>query len=179
MTTVLTRDEFGGLFKSFRESAFRLENLDLYTVPQEADEYRRFLAGEELPKTAAESEWVKFVKTCVSEGKTIQRVHAISLPLTPYIKYEIEWGYLYTSAAGEDIRLLDRANISPDLAGLKDFWLFDRKTLVIVQYDSDGRFLHGERDDSPEALKAHIDFCAILESQSTPLRAFLAQERGA
>jgi hypothetical protein len=178
MTTVLTRDEFGALFNSFRESAFRLETLDVYTVPQEADEFRRFLAGEELAKTG-EGEWVKFVKGCVSEGKMIQRVHAISLPLTPYLKYEIEWGYLYTSAAGEDIRLLDRAKMPEELSGLKDFWLFDQKTLVVVHYDSAGRFLHGERDDSPEALKAHIDFRDVLVSLATPLRAFLAQERGA
>lgn len=178
MTTVLTRDEFGALFNSFRESAFRLETLDLYTVPQEADEFRRFLAGEELAKTD-EGEWVKFVKRCVSEGKIIQRVHAISLPLTPYLKYEIQWGYLYTSAAGEDIHLLDRAKMSPDISGLKDFWLFDKKTLVFVHYDSAGRFLHGELDDSAEALKAHIDYCAVLVSQATPLRVFLAEERGA
>lgn len=178
MSTVLTRDEFGGLFKSFSNSAFRLETLDLYTVPQEASEYQRFLAGEELPNTA-DSEWVKFVRASVSEGKTIQRVHAISLPLTSYIKYEIHWGYAYTSAAGEDIRLLDRNKLSPALASVKDFWLFDEKTLVIVHYDSDGRFLHGEMDDSQETLGAYIDIRAILMSQSTPLRQFLARERAA
>ena len=178
MKTVLTREEFGALFEAFSESAFRLETLDVYTVPGEADEYRRFLAGEELP-TTGESGWVQLVKGAIGQGKVIQRVHAISLPLTPYLKYEIEWGYVYTSLAGEDIRLINRAELSPELSGLADFWLFDRKTLVIVRYDSAGRFLHGEKEDSPEAVKTHIDSYALLISQATPLRAFLAQERGA
>lgn len=178
MKTVLTREEFSELFEAFRVSAFRLETLDLYRVPSEADEYRRFLAGEELP-TTGESGWVQFVKKAVAQGKVIQRVHLISIPLTPYLKYEIEWGYLYTSLAGEDISLLNRANLSGELSGLTDFWLFDRKTLVFVRYDSEGRFLHGEKEDSLEAVQAHINSCALLISQASPLRAFLAQERGA
>lgn len=176
MTTVLTGEEFGGLFESFRESAFRLETLDAYMVSEEADEYRRFLAGDEFPKSA-DNEWVQFVKKCVGEGKTIQRVHTISLPLTPYLRYEINWGYLYTSVAGEDIYLVDRTELSAELSGLTDFWLFDRRTLVMVRYDSAGRFLHGEREDSPDEIKRHANACVQMIGQAHPLRAFLARQR--
>jgi hypothetical protein len=176
MATVLTNKEFGSLFESFRETAFRLETLDLYTVPEEAVEYRRFLAGEQLP-TSIEDEWAQFVKKTVSQGKKIRRVHIIPTPLTPYLKYEIEWGYLYASIAGEDIHLLDRAKASHKISVMKDFWLFDRETLVLMHYDSAGRFLHGEREDSPEVVKTHSDASASLVTQAVPLKTFLAQAR--
>jgi hypothetical protein len=178
MTTVLTSEEFASLFQSFKESAFRLETMDRYTVPEEAEEYQRFLSGGLVP-TTADSEWAQFVRNSTSQGKLIQRVHVIVLPLTPYLKYEIEWGYVYTSAAGEDIYLLDRATLSPELRELKDFWLFDDETLVVVRYDSEGRFLQGEREDSVELVRAHIDARARLVSQAISLRSFLAQTRSA
>ncbi len=121
---------------------------------------------------------MQLVKIAVGQSKFIHHVHAISLPLTSYLKYEIEWGYVYTSLAGEDVRLIDRAELSPELSGLTDFWLFDRKALVLVRYDSAGGFLHGEKEDSPQVVKAHVEYCALLISQATPLRAFLAQESG-
>jgi hypothetical protein len=178
MAITITSEEFSGLFGSFERSAFRLESLDTYTVPDEAVEFRRFLDGEALP-TSSEDEWARFIKKSASQNKVIQRVHVIGMPLTPYLKYEIEWGYLYSSVAGEDIYLIDRAHAPREIGQMTDFWLFDRKILVLMRYDSDGRFLHGDREDSPEIVANHCDLSEALLRQATPLKTFLTKTRNA
>src|SRR4051794_34587810 len=100
MAYTISKAKFGHQFESFKRSAFRLESLDHYSVPEEAVDYHRFLRGEELP-TSTEDEWAQFVKKSVAQGKFIQRVHVVPAQLTPYLRYEIEWGYLYSSVAGE------------------------------------------------------------------------------
>lgn len=176
--TILTSQEFGNLFESFGETAFRLETLDVYTVPREAGEYGRFLAGEFLPSTN-EHEWAQFVRRSVQQKKSIQRVHAISLPLTPYLKYEIEWGYLYSSLAGEDIFLMDRETMPPSIRAMKDFWLFDKTIMVVMQYDAAGHFLRGELEDSPTAIADGLHAITDLVSRAVPLKSFLAKMRRA
>ncbi|MHB8217078.1 MAG: DUF6879 family protein [Candidatus Sulfotelmatobacter sp.] len=174
MLLPITREEFSRLFNSFENSAFRLETLDRYTVPTEAAEYARFLAGEEIP-LSTESEWTKLVKKNASAGRIMRRVHAITAPMTPYLKYEICWGYVYSSIAGEQIYLIDRAK-APTIAAI-DFWLFDQKDLIFMRYDADGRFLGAEKEDSPEILAIYRDASTSLISSATPLRTFLAGMR--
>jgi hypothetical protein len=176
MTTTIPREDFARLFQTFSISAFRLEMLDKYTVPSEEIDYARFLAGEELPKTN-ETDWARIVRMQISEGKIMQRVHVVSMPLTSYLKFEIDWGYIYNSAAGEQIHLLDRKKVSDDVLRMTDYWLFDRKTLIVMQYDKDGRFLNPVREDSPPVLAACINTADSLLSVATPLKTFLSQIR--
>jgi len=176
MPKPITNQEFAQLFDSFDQSAFRLESLDHYTVPEETVDYQRFLAGEELP-TSREDEWAQFIKKSVGQRKVMQRVHTVTMPLTPYLKYEIEWRYLYNSVVGEDIYLLNRTDVSSQILRLTDFWLFDRKTLVVMKYDSAGRFLNAALDDSPEKIVACRDASISLLKLATPLKTFLARIR--
>jgi len=178
MKITLTGEEFSGLFESFEHSAFRLEAFDFYSVPEEEIEFRRFLNGEIFP-TSPEDEWAQFIRKSVAQGKVVQRVHVVPLPLTPYLKYEIEWGYSYSGVAGEDIYLIDRAGLPREILQTTDFWLFDQTTLVIMRYDSNGRFLHGEREDSPEIIADHCKISASLLSRGMPLKTFLAKTRNA
>jgi hypothetical protein len=178
MTTPLTNKEFGDLFDSFGQSAFRLESLDRYTVPAEAVEYRRFLVGELFP-VSAEDEWAQLIRKNVHQGKIMQRVHVISMPLTPYLRYEIEWGYVYSSLAGEDIYLIERADVPREILRIPEFWLFDRKTLIVMHYDPIGHFVNAERNDSPEAIAACCQASASLLASATQLKQFLARIRTA
>ena len=175
---ILTPQEFGDLFDSFTESAFRFESLDRYLIPEEEIEFARFLSGEPLP-AADKDEWAQFIKQNVKHGKRIQRVHAVSIPLTPYIKFEIDWGYLFGSDAGEDIYLIDR-ELAPEVARtVSDFWLFDRRTLVTMKYDPEGRFIHGIQENDPSVISTHIEVMLSVLKRAIPLRAFLAEMRNA
>ncbi len=79
-----------------------------------------------------------------ADGKRRHRVHVLRSPLTDYLRYECEWGYAYTSQAGEEIYILDLAEI-PRPGGLinEDFWLLDGEHVLVMRYDSEGRLLGG------------------------------------
>jgi hypothetical protein len=180
MATNIAREEFANLFQSFATSAFRLETLNAYTVPSEASDYSRFLAGEELPISVG-VEWAQMVQKRITEGKKMQRVHLVTMPLTSYLKFEVEWGYVHSSAAGEQIYLLDRTKVPPQIQTMTttDFWLFDQKTLVVMQYDSTGRFLTPQKEDSPSIIAAYRDISDTLLSIAIPLKIFLKDTRTA
>lgn len=61
------------------------------------------------------------------------------------MRYECEWGYAYTSHAGEEIYILDLAETARP-AGLinEDFWLLDDEHMLVMRYDAEGRLLGGE-----------------------------------
>ena len=176
MSKKITGEAFGHLFNSFEESAFRLETLDAYSIPQETPEFDRYLRGEQLP-TDPNSEWVKLVADRVRLGKIMQRVRVISTPLTPYLRYEIDWGYLYSSIVGEDIRLIERSRLKPDMQAPNDYWLFDRRILIAMQYDSVGHFLFAREEDSADRVQFACDLSDSLLPLAVPLVEFLKQIR--
>ena len=142
-------DEFSGMFKSFQSSAWRLELLSAYGVESEDAEFKAFVDGAPLPpldkeSLAGDSPWCKNIRAHVAAGRTMGRVHVLPEVLTPYLRYEIEWGYTYNNAAGDDTRLLPAANISKGLhsllSGIQDFWLFDDSRVVLCEYDPRGSF---------------------------------------
>jgi len=177
MRTPLTSAEFGRYFQDFKSQAFRLETLDQYSSPSEQLELQRFLKGEPLSE-AQNQKWVNVVKTSVTAGKSIMRVHVITFPLSSYLQFEIQWGYAFNDAAGERIYLLDRNLLpNPAFSTLGDFWLFDETILVRMQYDSSGVFSQAERDDSPQAISTCITAPNELLKVALQLRDFLARQR--
>lgn len=117
--------------QNFERSAFRLETLPRYTVPQEAEMLARFKRGEpvDLPD---DHPWLERVRNHCRTGKLMRRVRVVSYPLTDYLRMEMSW-YPKSVAAGEDIRITETR-----LSG--DFWLFDECIAVVLHYDSEGRF---------------------------------------
>ncbi len=117
--------------QNFERSAFRLETLPEYNVPQEAEMVARFKRGEpvDLPD---DHPWLERVRHHCRAGKLMRRVRVVTYPLTDYLRMEMAW-YRKSVAAGEDIRITETR-----LSG--DFWLFDDQTVVVLHYDSEGRF---------------------------------------
>ncbi|MGH3925415.1 MAG: DUF6879 family protein [Pseudonocardiaceae bacterium] len=143
-------DELTRLFDAIRASVFRLETLDRYTVPSEAEALADFLAGRpRLPRTPENSPWVRRIADDVAAGRRVYRVHLISHPLSHYLRFELS-GYAETAAVGQEAFIADR-DAHPDLAELtEDFWLFDDATVAVMRYDDEGHFLGA--DLAPEEL---------------------------
>jgi hypothetical protein len=170
--------EFGSLFASFTVSAFRLETLPEYRVEDEAAKLDLFLSGAPRPPDGNE-EWCALVADAVASGKRMARVHVVPRRLTPYLRFEIEWGYLYSAAAGEEILRLQEDSPAGFFGALPvhDFWLFDDRVCVRMHYDPAGRFLFGELIDDPAALDAYRQTRDLAMAGAVPLRRFLAEER--
>lgn len=161
------------LFESFEHSVFRLEALDQYTVPSEADRLADFIAGRSMaPRTPDNDAWLDIVTRATNSGRTMSRVHAVRRPLSSYVEFELEL-YDGNVAAGEDVRVADRARFPDQLAALdRDFWLFDDHTVAVMNYDDEGHF-HGA-DDASDQLDDYRHLRDVAVNASVRYRDFMA-----
>lgn len=152
-------DEFSALFSSFEKSAFRLELLQTYLVDEETEEFSAFLAGKLLKTASPDMQvWCEDIQKAVSASKIYQRVRRIVLPLSDYTRFELITGYKYSVVAGEDIRILESGfeSLSKITSiALTDFWLFDDRVCILLDYDKDGRYV-GARKVPSESLHHYI-----------------------
>ena len=159
-------------FRDFASSAFRLELHQIYTMPGEADELRRFQAGE-LPPADYHYGWLDRMAEARRVGKNVRRVRVVRRPLTDYIRYEFAWGFVYNVEAGEDIRVLDLTDQpGPDLPD-HDFWMFDDTTVVKLLYRPDGTQIGRELLADPD-LDAYLAWRDAAWQAAVPFRDYWA-----
>jgi len=159
-------------FRDFASSAFRLELHQIYTMPGEADELRRFRAGEQ-PPTDYHYGWLDRMAEARKAGKTVRRVRVVRRPLTDYIRYEFAWGFVYNVEAGEDIRVLDLTEQpGPELPD-HDFWMFDDTTVVKLMYRPDGTQIGRELLENPD-LGAYLAWRDAAWQTAVPFRDYWA-----
>jgi hypothetical protein len=159
-------------FRDFDSSAFRLELQPVYTMPGEADELRRFRAGEKPPADYHYG-WLDTVAEARRAGKTMRRVKVVRRPLTDYTMYQSSWGFVYNVEAGEDIRVLDLTDrAGPELPD-HDFWLFDEDTVVKLLYRPDGTQIGRELVEHPD-LDAYLSWRDAAWQNAVPFREFWA-----
>ena len=147
----LTNEKFSDLFDSYQRSAFRLEVLQTYTIPDEQPHLQAFLAGQAMP-AGHNADWHQEVAANIAAGKTIQRAKVMNRPLTDYLRYQCAWSIPGNIAAGEDYQIIDTTDVSLAELGLpeQDFWLFDQEKVVQLNYEPDGSFTHAEIVDDPD-----------------------------
>jgi Family of unknown function (DUF6879) len=169
----MTPEEFAGLFT---RSAWRLETLPQYLGGPD-DPFHHFeRTGELLPldQRPAKQRWMRMVRDVVASGRTIGRVHTLSRPLTPYLRYELAT-YPENAAAGEDVRIAD-ADAHPELAGAGDldFWLLDDAVVLLIDYDPAGRPLGITRTTDPATLASCRRAREVALAWSVPFAEFHA-----
>lgn len=178
----LPLSDFPVFFGQFQRSAFRLEVLSEYVVEYEREPFNSFRAGQPLPppRSGELAAWDQLIIDSIAAGKRFRRVHLLPSKLTPYLRFEIEWAYLYTASLGEDIRLLlPDAPSDVRMLAREDFWLFDEQMAVYLIYDQAGRFLGVETDDDPSTLRHCCDVQSLVWTSAVPLREYLATTRTA
>lgn len=121
---------------------FRLETLSYYDVGSDGEDYHRYLRGEPTPNAQAKQPWLDHLRADIAAGRHWRRVHALTTPLTDYVRYECEWAYTFNVAGGEDVRIIDDAGAP--LMGVGDFFVIDHEHVVRSHYDGGGRFLGAE-----------------------------------
>lgn len=166
-------EEFGKLFDSFERGAFRLETRSFYAVDEEREHFNRYLNGEARPDDF-NAEWIELVREATAQGKSIERVHVVPGELTPYLRFEIEWGYLHSARVGERILLLDERNANLISEPHQDFWLFDDETVVLMDYDEHGAFLGVRGADSTEVPR-FLEARRVALQRAEPLPVYLAR----
>ncbi len=152
VTGVITLEQLAKDFTSlFQRRVFRLETLDFYDAANEREPYAAFLAGQPVDP-AWRRPWQGLVRGVRESGRTMERVHIVSEPVTDYIRFSLLHGYPASVEAGEDVRILGL--LAANEAGLRrdDFWLFDDDLAALLTYDGDGRVERVNLTNEPAAL---------------------------
>jgi len=175
---LLSVDDLGTMFSTFTKSAFRLETLPEYRVLEEQAELERYLAGEPLPDVGELAPWLELLKSSTDAGKIVERVRVVPEPLTPYVRFEIEWGYLYNAEGGERIGVIpDLAFSALDVSTHGDFWLFDDEVVFAMHYDEHGVWLGATREPA-EDVERYRNTRDLAKLGGISLGEYLARVRG-
>lgn len=166
-------------FKSFKAEAFRLEVLQAYGEPSEHKAFDMFLSGRP-PGREFIADWCDMVSAHRESGKSMSRVHLVNLPLSDYMKFEIECAYKYTQEAGERIYLLDSSQVPAEQASClqEDFWLYDDERVMVQEYTPEGRLEHARLTDEPQLVSHYISVKAYVLGIAEPVSSFYLREEG-
>jgi hypothetical protein len=158
------------LYGQATREAFRLETRQVYAVPAESAQFRAFTEGRPLPADPHVDRSMQVISAAARAGVRVHRVHAVDLPLTAYLRYEVA-AYHENTAAGEAVRIAVRS-WHPALAELtEDFVLFDDRTVVWMRYDHQGRLTGRDYGGASDlALAARLRDVAL--AHSVPLSEF-------
>lgn len=167
--------DLAALLREFRVSAFRLETRDRYAVPQEAEWFAEWRRSGKLPELSPENDsWLKLVNEARRSGKQMRRVHLVSPPLSEYLRFEFAT-QIPSVECGEDCRIAETTG-SPPLAQIaweaRDFWLFDSSTVVVLDYDDQGRFLAVRQVTN---VQHYLDQRDLVLAHSISLKEYLAK----
>lgn len=169
----LTPDQYAQRFPDlFTRRAFRLEQLDHYTSPDEASAYARFLA-DQPDDLRWRQPWTTLVTAAVTSGRTMERVHVVTEPWTPYTRFELTRVYPVAADAGEDIRITTRAHWNPPP---HDFWLVD-DTVARMDYDTHAVWQGVWLSHDPAVVAEHEKQRTAALTASIPLHTYLTQRR--
>jgi hypothetical protein len=143
--------EFAAKFHHFRYSVFRLETLQVYRNSGEDEALAAFLSDGYVPVTAELQAWTEMLRSNRQAGRTQQRAHVVTEPLTDYVRFELT-GYAPNVEAGEDIRIIpvrEGEGWPLDVPREHDYFLFDSHELYDQHYDDTGWWLGTEPVSDP------------------------------
>lgn len=165
-------DPLDELYDSFTDEVFRLETLQAYSVPEYDERLRAFLEGRPLPPSPAKDRWLQDVRRFRDRGRRVWRVHVYDRPLSDYLRYEFTV-YAENIAAGEVVRVAERASRA-ELADLRrDFILFDGDTehaaAVLFDYSPTGQLLGREVTHDPIGIERCRHQRNLAGAASVPL----------
>ncbi|MGH2601463.1 MAG: DUF6879 family protein [Dehalococcoidia bacterium] len=173
---MLTAAELGRFIdRRLTRSAFRLELLGCYEVATDGSDFARYLDGEAHWTAERKQPWLDHLRREREVGIHRYRVHLLRTPLTPYLRYECEWGYAPNVEVGEDVGILDLAERpAPEGLADHDFWLIDDRYVIRMHYDADGRFLGAEPIDDSQLARYRLAHDAAVAT-AEPFTAWWAR----
>lgn len=161
---LLAGEEWAARFEKFQHEAWRLETLPQYLMPQEEEEFAAFVSGVRIDPHTVSNEYTERLRRQVVEGRSQGRVHIVTRPLSPYLRFEFAQYYAPHALAGEEIRILDVTDRANPLQGVQDFWIFDRAEVVLMNYHPDGRQINREVHEGDAERFAEYQRIAVAAS---------------
>lgn len=159
-----------------RTDLLRIQTLDSYGSGSDGDDVRRYLSGAPAPSSPAREEWFKKLRAEAGAGRIRRNLHIVQEPLTPYLRYAFEWGYVYNQAAGMEIRILstDNTTAAAHLAKIGDFLVAEDVHVARLRYDEAGSLL-GTVKVSADAAEAYAALAELAWEQAVDFAPWWAE----
>lgn len=159
-----------------RTDLLRIQTLDSYGSGSDGDDVRRYLSGAPAPSSPARDEWFKKLRDQADAGQSRRNLHIIREPLTPYLRYAFEWGYVYNQAAGMQIRILSAGGTTAaaHLAKIGDFYVAEGLHVARLRYDQAGSLL-GTVKVSADAAEAYAALAELAWEHAVDFTSWWAE----
>ena len=143
LSNQISNKSFEELWSEAKEEIFRLELLNTYLVDYEAETFNKYkkglkVSGLEIPGF---DKWLRDIEQKTKNGVKVLDLQVLDLPMSDYLKFGISCASFLAEEKGEKFMFIERKNVSELIKGIEDFWLFDSKIVLPMNYDKDGRFI--------------------------------------
>lgn len=118
----------------------RVQTLGSYGAATDGNDFHRYLSGAAYPESPARDEWFAQLRAEAAAGRIRRNLHIVREPITPYLRYAMEWGYVYNIAAGQECRILTVGDTTAaaHLFKVGDFNVVEGLAVVRLRYDDNG-----------------------------------------
>ncbi|WP_305133387.1 DUF6879 family protein [Thomasclavelia cocleata] len=157
-------------FEKFSKVAMRLETLEEYAIydTKEFDEFKKFITNKKI-EGFANQDWINDINRWNLEGKVIERIRIIPNKKSDYFNYELKWCYPKNIQSGEQILFVFQEQyekIRSEIPLLGDFWMFDEKAIVMLEYNDQYEYVGCREINQPEVLDSYKRFYQALKERS-------------
>lgn len=121
----------------------RVQTLPAYEVASDGGDFAAYLDGAQEPTSPDREPFFAQLREERARGMIWRDLTVVNGELTDYQRYGFEWVCPDAVAAGQDIRVLDVAEVpaAAVLLRLGDFWVVEGEHVALVRYDAHGRHL--------------------------------------
>lgn len=122
-----------------KESIFRFEYLQDFSMPEEVESLRRFEETGEVDASGMD-EWWTFLAGLHARGVETRRVRLVREPRSVYVQHEL-LVHKESVKHGDDIRMITKDVLTPEIEALGDFWMIDDSAVLRMNYSPAGEYL--------------------------------------
>lgn len=170
MTPLVRGQKFAEFVLGYQQTAFRLETRERYNEPEEAEQVRRFLAGQQ--DYAWNDEWAAMMRRRTAAGQRMARVRIVSEPHSDYTRFGLDLARINV-AAGEDVRYLSRDQAAKLDLPNHDFWLIDSSKVGILYFGDDDVLLGAEIATEPTVVAKHCYWRDVAWHHAIPFAEYV------
>ncbi|GGJ79344.1 hypothetical protein GCM10010123_06640 [Pilimelia anulata] len=148
----LSRDAFVDLLTGIRSSWAHFEQRDSYGAPDDLAEIRRWRRGAPTDPSYY-ADYAAMLARLAGRGRSLRRLKVVSEPLSEYHRW-IRSMIAPIIEAGEATRWLPRRAVLGHRLPATDYYLLDGSSVVLLDFDGDGRLLSRLLTTEPGVVRA-------------------------
>ena len=167
--------------ESLKQEFFKLETKQIYKE-EEGESYELYLRGDVESAIRLLEKSIGTQKPLYDFARlnniSLVRLHIVELPLTDYMRYEIE-SYRISERYGEQIYLVRKKDVHDfeTIVRIQDYLLFDEEKVILQFHNEFGEFQYAEVSEIISEVKPYVLSKTALLNRAKLLNDFLASRK--